>query len=273
MLVCGAIVIAILFLGRLWWTAEAAAYDRYIYKPLELEPSLAQNRLTLRLRDPGWIASRVLDDLIPDHGHMMHLFAIRTPDLDRVYHLHPRLIDTGVFEHTLPQMAAGRYRLYADIVHRNGFPETATGAIDIPEIAIGPLTGDDSTGPTAGARFELLNATGPWAARKPQLFQVRILTPEGAPATGIEPYMGMAGHAVFYRKDGGVFAHVHPSGSVPMAALALANKDPHAGHAMGALAPTVSFPYGFPSPGEYRVFIQVKRQGKVETAGFDVRVH
>jgi hypothetical protein len=45
----------------------------------------------------------------------------------------------------------------------------------------------------------------------------------------------------------------------------------HAMHADG-LPAEVSFPYGFPQPGNYRIFIQVKRAGKVETGIFDARV-
>jgi hypothetical protein len=37
------------------------------------------------------------------------------------------------------------------------------------------------------------------------------------------------------------------------------------------LAPRVSFPYGFPRADEYRIFVQIKRGGRVETGVFDAR--
>jgi hypothetical protein len=35
----------------------------------------------------------------------------------------------------------------------------------------------------------------------------------------------------------------------------------------------LSFPYGFPKPGLYRIFVQVKRKGQVETGVFDAKVN
>ncbi|MBM3794834.1 MAG: hypothetical protein FJW31_12360, partial [Acidobacteria bacterium] len=115
--VAAAIVTTALFFGNMWWQAEARAYDRYIYKPLEMKPTTTAGRLELRISDPGWLRSRALDDFIPDHTHLMHLFVVRLPDLNAVWHLHPRREDSGLFVQDLPAMPAGRYQLYADVVH------------------------------------------------------------------------------------------------------------------------------------------------------------
>jgi hypothetical protein len=39
-----------------------------------------------------------------------------------------------------------------------------------------------------------------------------------------------------------------------------------------SLQPEVSFPYGFPKAGDYRIFVQIKRAGQVQTGVFDARV-
>jgi hypothetical protein len=102
----------------------------------------------------------------------------------------------------------------------------------------------------------------------------------------MRPYLGMAGHAAFVKTDGSVFAHTHPDGSAAMPAMMLANAEGGEGisgmsmeagnvqHTAAAspLAPTVDFPYGFPSSGRYRIFIQMKHGDTVETGVFDAEV-
>ena len=256
-----AVIAGLLVFGNGWWNAEAANYGEIVYKPLAIDARI-EDQLMLELRDPGWLG-RKLTNLVPDHGHLMHLFVVREPDLDRIWHLHPEQTAPARFAQTLPAMPAGKYRLFGDIVHANGLAETAVGELDISAATAGAeLTGDDAAG-------------GPFAADivwQPTPLRARALTllTFGTPAD-LEPYMGMMGHAAILARDGSVFAHVHPTGSVPMAAMQIANPEAEHHHAHGA-ASSVTFPYAFPKPGDYRIFVQVKRAGKVETGVVDVLV-
>jgi hypothetical protein len=127
---------------------------------------------------------------------------------------------------------------------------------------------------------------GPLHARRAMFFRFRLEDANGQPAHDMQLYMGMPGHAAFVGADRSVFAHVHPSGSVPMASLSLTQNAGDGGAAMAgmagmdhsgmsmtqALPAEVSFPYGFPKPGNYRIYVQVKHAGTVETGVFDARV-
>jgi len=112
----------------------------------------------------------------------------------------------------------------------------------------------------------------PFKSSQPYWFRFRVEDKDGKPAADLEPYMGMAAHAVFLSTDGNVFAHVHPAGSVSMAAVSLAEgRSAKADMVdMNHAAPSaeISFPYGFPKPGDYRIFVQIKRAGKIETGEF-----
>lgn len=301
MLSTGGLLALLLWGGALWWRAEAAKYDAYIYKPLQLASELVGSRLRLTMSEPGWQRRR-LDDLLPDHGHLMHLFMLRLPELDAVYHLHPNEEGTGVFGLDLPPLPAGRYQLYADIVHESGVPETLVSELAVASAIAGrPLAGDDAAGQappisTADPTRVVSPLGGPGAAGGAQMvwlrearytartahwFRFRVEAQPGQPAEDLELYMGMLGHAAFVGRDGSLFAHVHPSGSVPMATLALAApaaSTPAGGeHAMhhpsaAALPSEVSFPFGFPQAGDYRIFVQVKRRGAVATGTFDIHV-
>lgn len=297
------LMIGALYLGNKWWNFEANAYARHIYKPIEMAGAVGSGgRLALKLQEAGWLSFNKLDDLIPDHGHLMHLFIVGAPAMDRIWHLHPEETEPGAFAMPLPEIPAGRYRLFADIVHASGLPETGTAEMEIPQVTPGaPLGPDDAAAAgTPVTQADAQRTVSPlsggyrmvWArdaaqlkATRAYLFRFRVEDAGGKPAQDLEHYMGMPGHAEFVRDDFQVFAHVHPSGSAPMAALSIAQSQVNGGnasdtqsmagmHAMhgSGLPAEVSFPYGFPGPGQYRIFVQVKRAGKVETGIFDARV-
>ena len=121
-------------------------------------------------------------------------------------------------------------------------------------------------------------------------FKVRdvILRP-----AALQHYMGMAGHLILRRDDGAVFTHLHPSGSFSMTAQQLFElraagraplevasqkgdpicKLPAPDPALNAMThEDLSFPYAFPKPGAYRLWVQVKVRGEVLTGVFDVSV-
>jgi hypothetical protein len=309
------LVLGILFFGNMWWNSEARAKAlQMIYKAPQLNVSLEPGgKMVLRMSDSSWHASRpetVMTKLIPDHGHLMHLFLIRVPQMDRFYHLHPDLVpgSPNTFTVDLPHVPSGHYQVYADIVRESGFPDTMVAEIDLPDISGAPLSGDnsDASAPPIpndssesklnapvtekgvvdvlpdGSRMVWERGPIPLSANHFVWLRFRLEDPQGKPANDVEPYMGMAGHAEIIRWDRSVFAHIHPDGSVAMAALELAQKNSAESTSangngaatmdmqpMGKLLPEVSFPYGFPKPGEYRMFVQIKRAGRIETGVFD----
>jgi hypothetical protein len=315
MTITTAFVVIALVAANHWWGLEARANARLNYKLPRVQASLNGHTLRLELENPnatemgrfGTIPpDRIeLTDLIKDHGHLMHLFLVRMPDMNSFWHFHPDQVGEGQFTMTLPVLPAGHYRIYADVVHSTGFPETQVGEIDVPRETI-PETvdrptrpgdwpaGDDSGIADAAASEKISPLSGgyhmvwlrdeaPLNANQPFWFRFRVEDKDGKPATDLEPYMGMAGHAVFISSDGGAFAHVHPAGSVSMAAVDIAaGRAPSLSSSDMSAMPgmqhdhqgaEVSFPYGFPRPGDYRIFVQIKRGGHVETGSFLAQAH
>ncbi|MEK6398306.1 MAG: hypothetical protein V4734_09490 [Terriglobus sp.] len=299
-----ALVLTAVWLGGKWWDVEAADYGEGVYRPLSLTPTLKNGTLDLVVGKDAdssyW--QRKNTDLLPDHGHLMHLYAIREPGMDAVFHLHPTLAGPGDLKMALPAMPAGHYRLFADIVHKSGLPETLTAKLDVPQdFHGGALAAEDAaasptpiTANELGAQFHLPDGyTMTWdkpeslKADEASLFRFQLLDASGKPAHDVVPYLGMSGHAAFVRDDFSTFAHTHPEGSAPMQSMEVANGESSdmAAPPMDSMAtmhgmtmpeqhlpPTVEFPYGFPKSGRYRIFVQMKHGNTVETGVFDADV-
>jgi hypothetical protein len=293
----------VLWGGNAWWNAEASSYSRSVlYRPFNSAAAIAtqgdRRVLTLSIRDERWDGRpnplNRYNALIPDHGKLMHLFLVREPGLDAMAHLHPvaRTREALDFAADLPPLPPGRYRVYGDIVHESGYAQTLVSSVDVTKegatAASAPGDPDDSwfTGAASpesanasfdlgdGAHLEWRRGERPLIAGVERDLRFSVRDASGAAVT-VEPYMGMAAHLVIASRDGSVFAHLHPSGSISMAAMqqfaADAAADPHAGHVM-PMDSAVAVPYAFPKAGPYRVFVQVKHNGSVKTAAFDVVV-
>jgi hypothetical protein len=256
---------------------------------------------------------------------MMHMFLIREPRQDVFAHLHPIQRHRRLFEVALPPLPAGDYHIYADVTHENGFAHTLLATAHLPEPA-DRTTGesgnslsrdpDDSwfvdgsnpspethspqktTSPLPGGCTMHWQINRPLRENQDASLRFKIVDAHGQPVA-LEPYMGMLGHAAVRRKDGAVFAHLHPVGSISMASQqfftdAATDRErsghsasgatgsesssdnapvDHAMHLAAAAAEEgVFFPYEFPRPGHYRIWVQVKSSTAVMTGVFDAEV-
>ena len=327
----GAVVLALTLLGgRAWWNAVDAAYRTGLYQPLHatatVRPAGGAGGRVLRLAidDTSWTGpKRQWTPLVPDHGHLMHLFLVRDATLAAFAHLHPLPLDSTTFETSLPPLEPGRYRAYADIVHESGFAETLVATVDLdertgrwrptdPDDAWMKENGKQETGNVVGladgSTMIWDKSPAPILVDHDAPLHFVVTDPSGRPAR-LEPYMGMAGHAMITRDDGAVFVHLHPAGTVSLAALEtftlrqpgdtirgrlgarLTEIEKRAGSGeQGAVPPdahqpsvshrelllpapsSLSFPYAFPKPGHYRIWVQVKRSGRILTGVFDADV-
>ncbi len=301
-----AVVVATLVLGaaiygaRGWWNQVDRDYrsnEIYRPQPMQVAVSGAGDSRVLRLAVGRYSPDdrgRLL--LIPDHGKLMHLFMIREPQLDALAHIHPVRSGPRAFAVAVPPLPDGRYRLYADITYETGFAATLTTTVDLgpggeggAAAAVPARDPDDSwhvSAPSAEPAREphlVLVGSPTWRAGDDVSLDFAVQDGAGRPVA-IEPYMGMLGHAAVRRSDGSVFAHLHPVGTISMAAqeffttqaaretgtVAPMDHSQHLHH--GGTGNTVSFPYLFPRPGSYRLWVQVKVDGRVTTGVFDLEV-
>jgi hypothetical protein len=296
-------VVLVLNGGWRWWNAVDRNYAATLYKPKPLALSLTGGELRLKAGDNQYLPGGRVSRYVPDHGKLMHLFLVG----DRAFaHLHPRA-DTAeipAFATALPALPAGKYHVFGDVVQETGFERTLVGVLDVPDKmpAAARLDPDDGwfVGEAAPANSMRLAdgstmslALGPATPTAGEVLTLGVsVTDAAGKAVALEEYLGMPAHAVVVRSDGAVFVHLHPMGTVSTAAQDVFRArdrgdttaggalklDEHAAHAAmmaaakSASSTSIAFPYAFPRAGDYRVFVQVRRSGRVLTGAFAVTV-
>ncbi len=301
-----------LYLGNAWWEAVDREVRSGIFERLEVEGAIVRDggvpTLEIAITDPAW-GGRNWSPLVPDHGKLMHMFVVGAPGMDAFAHVHPVPVDSSTFRVPWPDLPPGEYRIYGDIVQESGFAQTVVDTITVdatalavageagavreaqdalPEAAAGlPRDPDDSAwtgvpvalaGPRSEARLDdgsILEWQGDQDLRVDEetVLAFRLWDPDEKPAE-LEPYMGMLSHAALTRDDGAVFVHLHPAGTISMGSLSVLAPDGSPIADGGTDAPTgvVEFPFAFPQAGEYTIWVQVKREGRVLTGAFQATV-
>jgi hypothetical protein len=209
------------------------------------DPELRRGReetLRFRIADDSGEAVRDFD---VEHERRMHLILARR-DLTGFQHLHPELDADGTWRTQVRLGDAGSYRLFADFSHA-GDAHTLAADLRVDGPAdLRPLPEPRPTAVSDGGYDVRLAAS---AARPGQEADLRFaITKDGVPVQ-TEPYLGAGGHLVALREGDLAFLHVHPT-----------SED------------SVRFAATFPTEGRYRLFLQFKHEGRVQTVAFTQEV-
>jgi hypothetical protein len=160
-------------------------------------------------------------------------------------HLHPEMRADGTWSAPVTLPEAGSYRLFADF-SRDGEAMTLASDLRVDGDAdLKPLPAPQPTAVSDGGYDVGLDSTGATAGEEADL---RFTITRDSRPIETEPYLGAGGHLVALREGDMAFLHVHP------------NDD------------GVGFAATFPTPGRYRLFLQFKHEGRVQTVAFTQEV-
>jgi hypothetical protein len=207
---------------------------------LQLERTTAprgkQFALAFRITDRS---GRTVRDFDVEHTKRMHLIVVRR-DMTGFQHLHPVEAADGTWSVPVTLPDAGTYRVFADFA-TGGKPHTLADDLTVDgTVRTQALPAATDRVDVDGMRVTRSRTSGGELA-------FSVTRADGTPVA-IEDYLGAKGHLVALRRGDLAFLHVHPD------------------------ADRLRFMAEFPTPGEYRLFLQFKTGGVVHTAAFTQEV-
>jgi hypothetical protein len=180
-----------------------------------------------------------------EHEKELHLIAVRR-DFTGFQHVHPARDASGVWSTRL-DLRPGSWRVFADFVPADG--ETRQGVTLGSDLEVsGRYAPAPLARPTTSAHVDDLTVTLTGRPRAGQTGELAFAVTRGGQSVEPEPYLGARGHLVVLREGDLAYLHVHPDEDA------------------------LSFATEVPTPGRYRLFLDVKVDGKVRTAAFAVEV-
>jgi len=207
--------------------------------------------LTLMIHRPD---GSMVNDFETVHEKKVHLIIVRE-GLDEFAHIHPELDNTGNMRATFSFPVGGRYLLYADHKPSGGRQATAVAEVNVPGDAptprkLSPNVPGTVKGGNITAKVSVDNARSGGETK----IAFSLADSEGKPVTDLQPYLGAMGHLVVISADGKRYVHAHPL------------------NADRTTPSVVEFEAHFTASGLYKGWGQFRRQDKVDTVPFVIRV-
>lgn len=201
-------------------------------------------------------------DLLVVHTQKLHLLVI-DPALEDYQHLHPVATTVaGEYAVEFTPRRAGEYRVFADFTPRPTGRALYAGARlevaatgDAGATAVSRPTDETREVVVDGFRFALALDREPPRINELAELRLSVLRPDGAPAA-LDEIMGARAHVVAFDLGRTGFAHLHP---MPAAG----------GESAGA---PLRFQLSLADPGTYRLWAQVKIDGRERFAPFTLSV-
>jgi hypothetical protein len=201
----------------------------------------------------------VRDEFRVEHEKELHLIVVGR-DTKVFQHVHPTRGPDGTWTAEIDTTTAGVHRVYADFRLGDGKHVLATDLFVPGPYRPAPLPAPRTTdravepdGRPSGVDVTLRAPT--LRAGRESVLSFSAGRADGA-AARLEPYLGADGHLVALRTGDLAYLHVHPTG------------DPDG----RVPANAVRFAATFPTAGRYRLFLQVRIDGRVRTVDFTVGV-
>jgi hypothetical protein len=196
-------------------------------------------------------------ELASTHTQQMHVMLI-DPSMQDYHHVHPEAVDlNGRYRFDFTPNRAGSYRVFTEIVPlRTRRQMIATGSL-----AVGGQPKQSQFESTRlsvvdGIHFSLVGLPEQLTTGRDYQMNLSVRDQTGA-SIELQTIMGARGHMVAFDQAGRGFAHMHPIDR-------LAEAEP--------TSDSLGFLFNVPNPGWYRVFAQVKVNGREVFGRFDLWV-
>jgi hypothetical protein len=183
------------------------------------------------------------------HEKLFHAFIV-SEDLEFFQHGHPEWrAEDGAFTYDVTLPKAGMYRILGDFYPEAATPQLLTKTLFVPgAVAPHPALGRDYTAKQA-ENLKVSISTSPEEPEAGLSARVRFAL---EPSDGLQRYLGVWAHMLAVSDDLIDMMHMHPS--------------------IADGAHEMQFDIVFPRPRVYRIWVQLQRNGVINTAHFDVPV-